>query len=263
MGLIKKGLTAFQLKIFALVIMTVDHIAAFKIAPMTNDIYMLMRVTGRIAAPLFLFLLTEGIRHTKNRAKYILRLYIAGVIMQILREILVSAPLGNIFQTFFYTALYITCADKIVKIIKPKSQSGKIIFRPEYFIYLSVISVIAHTQASGRAKIFLNIFFPSPFEAEYSFLFVLLGVTWYFINNKKINCAVFACLSVICGLFESRAGGGFTFWHLFTSAQWYMILAVPFILIYNGKKGRGGLKYLFYVYYPAHQILFALLGAYF
>jgi len=39
-----------------------------------------------------------------------------------------------------------------------------------------------------------------------------------------------------------------------------MIFAVIFMALYNGKKGNGGFKYFFYVYYPAHQFLFLFLA---
>jgi len=255
--MIKKGLNSFQLKITALVIMTIDHIAAFSVVPMPYEVYIVMRAIGRIAAPLFLFLLVEGLRHTKDRKKYILRLYVAGVIMQVIRTIYIFDDMGNIFQTFFYTALYITCIDAI-----GKKERHKI--RPEYFIYLSMLFIFINMHF-GHAL--LNIFCPSPFNVEYSFLFVLLGVAWYYVKNKKINCLIFIGLSVISGLVESSvfssgglSSGGFTFDHLFGSIQWLMVLAVPFMLLYNGEKGRGGLKYLFYIYYPAHQMLFVLIG---
>lgn len=37
----------------------------------------------------------------------------------------------------------------------------------------------------------------------------------------------------------------------------FMWLALPLILLYNGQRGRG-MKYLFYIYYPAHVYILAI-----
>ena len=62
---INKGLNGFQLKILALVFMTLDHIYYFfnGILPIPY----IFTIIGRLAMPIFVFLSTEGFRHTKNR----------------------------------------------------------------------------------------------------------------------------------------------------------------------------------------------------
>jgi len=237
MNIIKTGLTSFQLKIIALISMTIDHIGAYSLLTQSPDINIYMRITGRIAAPVFLFLLVEGIRHTRDRRKYILRLYAAAVITELIRGFF-EIRMGNIFQTFFYAALYITCLDIIFKRQKHSLLASVFIALPMFLQFLP-------------NHLILRAFFPPPLTVEFTFVFILLAVAWYFINNKIINCAVLAGLSVIVRFFPTP---------LSVSVQWLMILAVTFLLFYNGKKGRSGLKYLFYVYYPAHSILFFLLS---
>ena len=74
-----KGLTAFQIKVIALVIMTLDHIGAFAFEiPIVAQYEGYLRRIGRLAAPLFLFLLVQSIRHTRNKPKFILRLYLTS-----------------------------------------------------------------------------------------------------------------------------------------------------------------------------------------
>ena len=60
------------------------------------------------------------------------------------------------------------------------------------------LNVILLEQGYSAAWYFISLFFPSPCNVDYSILFVLLGVAWYFINSKMINCAVFAVLSLAC-----------------------------------------------------------------
>jgi len=172
--------------------------------------------------------------------------------------------MGNIFQTFFYVALYTTCIDKIIK-----SENIKNILKPAFWLFLPLLWAVNHylyASTGSSVKIIFNILFPSPFNVEFSFFFVMLGLAWYFFNNKFINCVILQILSVICLFAQDRLTfypTGHTFWHLFTPNQWLMILAVPFILLYNGEKGRGGLKYLFYIYYPLHHVAFMIFSVYF
>jgi len=271
----KIGLTSFQIKIIALVIMTIDHLAAHQIITTDNDINTLMRMIGRIAAPLFLFLLVEGLRHTRSKKNYIIRLYIAGLIIQVLIKILPlilslpgkDLPVGNIMQTFFYTALYITCIENITKRRGDKHERSSCMWSPARKIISVALMILPFVFVFKMPVI--NIFIPSPFGTEYSFFFVLLGIAWYFINNKYINCVLFVIFSVICRIVDYKIFTGdffmineFTFYHVFISYQWMMISAVLFMLLYNGEKGKGGFKYLFYLYYPAHQFLFLFLSVY-
>ena len=69
-------MTTSQLKYTALIFMTIDHIGAF--IPGTP---IWLHYIGRLAAPIFFFVAVEGIMHTVNRKKYLLRLYISSVLM--------------------------------------------------------------------------------------------------------------------------------------------------------------------------------------
>lgn len=262
---VKNGINASQLKIIALVCMTLDHIAAFGLSG--RYFHTPMRIIGRIAAPLFLFLLVQGIKHTRNKSKYILRLYIAGALIQIFNTLLDPnqiAGYGNILPTFMYTVLFIVAIERITSSIKGRKWRHMVI--PILTILVTVILSIIylHINRNGIGGILLRIFAPSIFRLEYSFLFVLLGIAWYFIKNPIYNCAIFAILSAICGLVDVNVMLRFTailpfnFFQLFIGTQWCMILAIPFMLLYNGNKGKGG-KWFFYVYYPLHQyVIYAL-----
>ena len=52
------GLNAFQIKIIACFCMTIDHIGAFG-----NQYFAILRIVGRAAAPLFLFILVQSMLH--------------------------------------------------------------------------------------------------------------------------------------------------------------------------------------------------------
>lgn len=92
----QKGLSQECLKLFACVTMLIDHIAAALVVP-TEAVYhsnlelyttmawinLVMRCIGRIAFPIFCFLLVEGAFYTRNPKKYVLRLAIGMLLSEI------------------------------------------------------------------------------------------------------------------------------------------------------------------------------------
>ena len=70
-----KCLTGNQLKIFALIAMTLDHIG-LELLPQ----YPFLRIIGRLAFPLFAYMIAEGCRYTKNRTRYLLCIASMGLV---------------------------------------------------------------------------------------------------------------------------------------------------------------------------------------
>ena len=250
--------------------MTMDHIGASSILSdsLINEIF---RSLGRLCAPVFLFLVVESLRHTSSKFKYTLRLYLAGALIHLLNIFTALnfnlSITGNIFQTFFYVSFYICLIDTMSKNSK---NINFLLFLltliPFLFVPIEMFLIGNHSGWFYITKAFI----PSPFSVEYSFLFVLLGVSWYFCKNKYLICAILIGFSIISYLipitffFTQTLATSvfhpayFTAFHLFAQNQWLMILAIPFILLYNGQKG-GSLKYFFYLYYPLHQYLLQII----
>ena len=82
-NLLKKGLTGFELKYPALILMVLDHIHYF--FEYTGMIPIWFSWLGRLAAPLFLFCLIEGFTHTHDKKKYFLKIYSLSIIMGLIR----------------------------------------------------------------------------------------------------------------------------------------------------------------------------------
>lgn len=77
----------FTIKIIALILMLMDHIGEF-----FPDSPIWFRWLGRLAAPLFFYALAVGFQHTRNRKKYLLRLYLANVGMVFFNQIMCMLP---------------------------------------------------------------------------------------------------------------------------------------------------------------------------
>ena len=75
------------LKLIACIAMLIDHIGAAIVPTLSVsymvDLYYVCRIIGRIAFPIYAFLLCSGMRHTGNPAKYILRLAVGALLAEL------------------------------------------------------------------------------------------------------------------------------------------------------------------------------------
>ena len=127
---IGKPLTAFHLKVIALVIMVVDHTAAaLEIIPMPLNTF--LRRIGRIAFPIYAFLVAEGCRHTRSREKYLLRLGVFALISEIPFDLAFDSNwrtgvLGIDFLDFtnvFYTMFFAVACIHIWETLRRQSRA--------------------------------------------------------------------------------------------------------------------------------------------
>jgi len=276
------GFNANQLKWIALIFMTVDHIAAYILSAGTGLIQSgVLKDLGRIAAPLFLFVLTESIRHTSDKKKLILRLYIAGVLGSLFalffavlaNKFIFPGPVymgvsKNILFTYAYTAIYICLLECGMKAVRTKDLKGVFVtvagtiatFLPQMAYYFYDGSGFSSIEVGfvpfGREV--LAAFFPPTFFVEYSLMFVLMGICIYF-AKEKWKCLVFVVFCLLSYVGAPIVGDLWPFTDFFWEGQAWMILALPFMFLYNGEKGMGH-KTLFYVYYPVHRELLSFMS---
>lgn len=277
--LTKSGLTSYHIKWIALVFMTVDHLGAYGFEiPIFAAHYNILRILGRIAAPLFLFMIAESARHTRSKPRFIIRLYFAGVFTGLFVtatnfffcDTIGTFSSGNMFFTFFYTVLYIYLIEQIIASIKSKDKKHLITFVlsifasciPHFlwhFFYWFDLSQLQLKQVFLLQDL-IDSFVPSPLSVEYSLVFILLGIMLYFVNTKKRQCLVFVCFCVICyvgGIAQRFIPWSFN--EFFGSSQFWMVLALPFMILYNGKRGKEH-KQFFYIYYPVHRYLISIIS---
>ena len=75
-------LSGSALKVIAVISMVIDH-SAYYLMEHETLLYEVMRCFGRIAFPVFAFLIAEGFRHTRNRMKYFLQLLGFAVVSEV------------------------------------------------------------------------------------------------------------------------------------------------------------------------------------
>ena len=251
-----KGLNGFQLKLIALILMVLDHIHEF--FSYTGMVPIWFKWLGRIVAPIFMFLVVEGYIHTRNKFKYMLKLYIGSVVMgigSVLTSTLIPRPDGfeiqnNIFSTFLMIVVYMMILDFFRKAKQEQNSRNKIIsivmLAVPFIIGLMVVSIIDITGFKILGSIIPNII-----TVEGGPVFVILGIVFYLTRDdlrKLVQSYSIFSLSILVG---SILESGFSRELFVRDYQWMMIFSIFFFYAYNGKKGRG-LKYMFYVFYPLH-----------
>lgn len=261
-----KGLNSFQLKCFALFFMTLDHIALYTFNLNVGDHP--LRILGRIAAPLFIYVLVSSAHHTRNKPRFVLRLYVAHVATSIFTFLLMTYGqhwLGNhepfsIFATFTYTVLYIYIIENIVIEFRRRNAKKYSIL---IFAALSVflLPFLVQLLFPDLNQELLHIFIPNLLTVEYSPIFVLMGICWYFVKStfwKSAILVMFSFFSVLGSYVISRSNL-WLFMDFFNPIQFWMVLVLPFLWLFNGQKGPS-FKYFFYVYYPLHIYALMFLG---
>ena len=106
----RRGLSGNALKLIACVFMVIDHVGVFLLPQ-----YYILRVLGRIAFPIFAFMIAEGARHTRNRLRYFLTVFISAVTVQIVYYVAMRSLEMSIFVTFSLSLPLIYSLDFVKK----------------------------------------------------------------------------------------------------------------------------------------------------
>lgn len=218
-------LSGNQLKILAVISMTIDHIGAYLFPQ-----FGILRIIGRLAFPIFAFMIAEGAKYTKSRTRYLFTIALAALLFQVVYFIALGSLHQCIFVTFALSILLICALDK--------AKDGP---------FGSIIAFAALLGVFFITNLLPRLLSGTDFRVDYGFIGVLLPVLIYLGANKTQKLFL-----LTMGLILLSASS--------SSVQWYSLAAVPFLSLYNGKRGRKGMKYFFYIYYPAHLVVIYLLA---
>ncbi len=206
----KLGLSSFSLKIIAIVSMFIDHIGSVIFPEIV-----VLRIIGRIAFPIFAFLIVEGYFHTRDVKKYMQRLFIFGVISEpffdfVLHGEFIYLKSQNVFFTLYLGLVLIY----ICEMKKPKSYG--------LFVMAGVAAIALFTFC------------------DYSMYGIFMIYCLYMFRGKV------GVQLILMGIINVIMLGGL---------QSFAVFAMIPIYFYNGKPGRFKLKYFFYSFYPLHLVI--------
>lgn len=245
----KSGITALGLKLIATVSMTVDHIGyAYNID--------LFRLIGRVAFPIYLFLLANGFFHTRSRMKYFLRLLVAAAVTQTAFFLVAKVTTLTVLTTLTM-CFALLCADDRLETVKFAKTPLQI------FLHVST-AILLHLTGV---------------DMEYCVWACLLSYVFYAFHEggpaNNINMAMWFIISLFgepAVEYFTSVISGITSGELLSPVflvQAFSIMAIPFICAYNQEKGwspssktgKTLFQYSFYLYYPLHiGVLYALVN---
>ncbi len=233
-------MSIFVLKIIAVITMLIDHLSLM----LYGSTFSWMRYIGRIAFPIYAFLIAEGYNHTKNVKQYLIRLLIFALISQYPFDLFNSPRIDYIYLNVGFTLLLGLISIIIYEKINERIDILNIDKIDKYVLKLITLSiVIMISMFSG----FIN--------SDYGIFGVLLIFIFHIFRNNKILLNIFAVIWII--LYYSININNLLNISVIIKFIFYLI---PFILInfYNKKKGRS-FKILFYLVYPFHLLIFGIL----
>ncbi len=210
------------LKIIALTSMIIDHYGAI----FQSDVG-IYRIIGRIAFPIYAFLLVEGYTHTKNVKKYASRLLLFAIVSEWPFDLAFYGKLGFTHQNIFFT-LFIG----LVLMHLLDNKDGKYKFDNNLLIL-------------GAAFIALLT------AVDYHYVGIIYILTFYYTkdypNPKKVYTQVLIIFLTNPFSLALR--------------QQFALLALPLIYFYNGNLGPKNkfVQVFFYAAYPLHLIIFYIM----
>lgn len=234
--------TSASLHLTAMTAMLCDHLWA-TIVPGNEW----LTCIGRIAFPIFAFLLVEGFHHTQNLKKYVLRLTLAALVSEIPFNLMTGGGLlhpfhQNVLWTFLIAIGMLWCNERV---------RGEAVWK---------------RAAVGFATVVLGALAGLLSFADYLHAGVLTVLAFYFFRGRawysfagQAVCLWYLNFELLGGLvYEfSLAGADFTF-----PRQGFALLALIPIWLYRGRQGchSKALRRSYYLFYPLHMLILALLS---
>ena len=220
-----------QIKLLAITAMTIDHIALVFV-PSGSILYYVMRLIGRLTAPLMAFMLAEGYRYTRSKPKYLLRLVAFTLISQpfYFRMLFGRAPTSVLEYLTHWNVMF----SLAVALMSLMLLESKIPIVPR----LILVGVCISLGQFG----------------DWSYMIPVWTMIFHVFRDDRRKCAVlFMIVSLVLqtAIWLPQYGSFAAF-----SYQYGTLLALIPIQRYNSvcetlQSSAGG-KWLYYIYYPLH-----------
>lgn len=217
-----KGLTQNQLKIAAAIAMLIDHIGA-EFFPQI----IILRIIGRLAFPIFSYFIYEGFYYTHDKKGYLLKILLMGIACVVVYDLYSGEIYGNVLMTFSASMIVLYGLS-----IFRQRMTGSIKDKLYGFVFIC-------------GCLFSVYFICTWMPVDYGFWGVLLPVfaeltsEWKGKRNRYMALTGFLAGMIILSI---QMGG----------IQYFSLLAIPLLAVYNGRRGSMNMKAFFYWFYPAH-----------
>ena len=230
------GLTNDKLKIIAVITMLIDHIGAYLFPTV-----MWLRIIGRVAFPIFAFMIAEGCRYTRNKKRYLLNMATLALVCQLMFSRFDNTVFLRIPFTF-------TLSVVVIYVFRYFEEA----FTTDSTIAKKIISALMLMVAVSGVY-YLNMIF----TIDYGFygcmtpVVISMADSQVFVSDRQRNNlnTKLVCLAVMLVLISNSS----------IYLQYYCLAAVPLLAMYNGKRENIVPKNFFYIFYPLHlAVIYAI-----
>lgn len=239
------GISGLSLHILAMALMLCDHMWATVVSG--ND---WMTCVGRMAFPIFAFLLVEGFFHTRNLKRYGLRLLMFAILSEIPFDLMYGNSVVYPFhQNVGWTLLLILLCIAGIDFVR---RQGKwwltLLAVPGISLLGWTIGMIAMVDYFGAGVLTGIVFYLFRGSRWWQRLGQLAGLAW--INHV-----------LLAGRILSFTIAGLT---VEFSQQGFALLALIPIWLYHGRQGSHNwtIRLACYLFYPVHMLILAMLVRY-
>lgn len=263
-NILKQGINSNVLKTIAVIAMVIDHIGFYFSFTLPTPIYIACRYIGRIAMPIFVYLLVQGFFHTKNFKKYVFRVGLFAIITQIL--IIVMIIINKTYMPDYDSAKQVWYCGNILfpfvlSLITLKLLHSDVIIKKwTYYKNLSL-----------KIALIVGIFLISVFvPMDYGIEVLVLSTLLYYLEKFRINILmqrnggnISINKLILNNISENKIRIVYlaiillilTMLVVYYDAIWTVIFAIIPISLYNGERGRKKLKYTYYIIFTLQHIL--------
>ncbi len=237
-------MSALTLRAIACACMLLDHIgAAFDLV--------LLRYIGRLAFPIYMYLIYNGYKHTSSKGKYALRLAAFAVISQVPFSLFSKGIWWtwnlNVFVSLLLGLLCIWAADSL-----RRYPVGKwLTLVPSLVLFALYALGFIRSDHGSKVAVMAMTFLLFDGKEPWKRILTVLGCAFAVFYPYTLVPAVKWALGMKVTLTSLDN----------LMLQSFYLLALPLIFRYNGQKGRStkALQYGFYAFYPVHLLILWLI----
>lgn len=242
-----KILNANQLKLIAIIAMTVDHIAWAMFDGYPSALLpLVMHIIGRLTCPIMCYFIAEGYHYTRNINKYTFRLF-AFAFVSHFAYIFASNDFVDFksFIPFYYgnflnqTSVMWSLAWGLVMLRIADSKNIKSIYKVLLVILICIITLPSDWSCIAALCIMAIGTNRGDFRKQMS---------WMIFYVALYSLVYFFAIDKVYGVLQMG-----------------VVLSIPVIAMYNGKRGKNPkinkfMKWFFYIFYPAHLFVIGLIN---
>ena len=242
-----KVLDSNAIKIIAIVAMTIDHIAWAVFPGYPKEVLpMVMHIVGRLTCPIMCYFIAEGYHYTRDINKYTLRLFLFAIVSH--------------FAYIFASTDYVDVKSFIPFYYGNVLNQTSVMWSLAWGLVMLRVVMSEKIQSNllkvGLVVLICLVSFPSDWSCVAALCIMAIGanrgnfkaqMSWMILYVAIYSLVYFFALDKVYGLMQMA-----------------VVLSIPVIYLYNGKRGKNPkmnkfMKWFFYLYYPVHLLIIGVL----